>query len=468
MDAFLTGKLGGIATVDPFEAPPRLSRSSRRRLDECLGQLLGRGVEPEVALKLGEFLWQAADQEVARIRPLALAERLGLPSEAVVAACLHGASVGLLVLLWDILCPLCRIPSGIKDTLQELRDHGHCPACNLEFELDFANSVEMIFRVHPEIRGCETGVYCAGGPAHSPHVAAQVRLGGGECLELDLALAEGSYRLRGPQLPYSLDFQVKAAAPLTRWDLHLARGPEPGLFLELRAGRQLLVLTNDHAGELVVRVERTAARRDALTAARASALAFFRELFPGEVLSAGQLVNLATVTLLVTDLEQAGDIQRPGNLYATLGDGGAFALLHEHFRQLGEWVRRNGGALVKTVGEGVLAVFGEPVPAVRLALEVQAAVAAGREPWNLPVRVGIHRGPALVATINYQLDYFGTTVNQALRLPQFIRGGEIVLTGSVAGDPQVAALIHARGRECQVLSANLPGEPEGALHRLMD
>ena len=48
------------------------------------------------------------------------------------------------------------------------------------YDLDFANSVEMIFRVHPEVREADLGVYCIGGPSHSPHVVAQVRVGAGE------------------------------------------------------------------------------------------------------------------------------------------------------------------------------------------------------------------------------------------------------------------------------------------------
>ena len=59
----------------------------------------------------------------------------------------------------------------------------------------------------------DLGTYCIGGPAHSPHVLAQVRVAAGERIELALALPEGAYRLRGPQLPWSVDFQVEPRAP---------------------------------------------------------------------------------------------------------------------------------------------------------------------------------------------------------------------------------------------------------------
>jgi class 3 adenylate cyclase len=170
-------------------------------------------------------------------------------------------------------------------------------------------------------------------------------------------------------------------------------------------------------------------------------------------------VSVARVTLLVTALDGAGD------LYEKLGDARAFGLLHAQFRLVDQCVRREGGALVKTVGEGVLAAFHEPAAAVRAALDLQPALAANEATRSLRLRVGLHHGPALAATINEHLDYFGTTVSQAAQLPGFARGGEVVLTQAVAGDPDVAALLQARGLESEILAEGLPGS-SGLLHRL--
>jgi class 3 adenylate cyclase len=383
---------------------------------------------------------------------------LDLDEDQVVTACLHGAHEGLLLLLWDILCPICRIASDIQETLRAVHSHGRCPACNLDFELDFANSVELIFRAHPEIRDTEQKTYCVGGPAHSPHVVVQVRVAAGERLEVNMTLTEGAYRLRGPQLPYTLDFRVQPNGPVSRWDLNLTGGVPAEWPRALRTGSQTLVVTNDSSQELVVRVERTASRDDALSAARAASLALFRELFPSEVLSPGQLVRVATVTLLVTALDQAG------HLYQDLGDAKAFALFREHFLRLDECIRREGGALVKTVGEGVLAAFNESAAAVRAGLALQAMpLADGTR--NLHVCVGIHRGAAMAATLNGQLDYFGTTVSQVHQLPQLARGGEVILTQAVATDPEVAELLRARGLQGEPVPLDLPGQLGGLLLR---
>lgn len=460
IDAALTGKLGADALVDPFEPPNNLPKERRRRLDDWLASLEQKGIDPEVAERVGEFIAQGSPQEVARIRPLALARRLGLDPDQVVAACLRGTYDGVLVLLWDLLCPVCRIPSQVIDTLRALRDHAHCEACHVDFELDFANSVEMIFRVHPEIRETELGTYCIGGPAHSPHVVAQVRVSPGERIALDLSLGEGAYRIRGPQLPYSIDFRVEPSAPLRRWEIDLSAPPDPTLVRTLNIGGQAIGVSNDTPRELVVRVERTAARDDALTAARASALALFRDLFPGEILSGGQLINLTTTTLLVTELDHSGD------LYQELGDARAFALIHEHFRILDQCIREHDGALVKTVNEGLVAVFTDSLKAVETAFSLGPALARGDQTRSLRLRIGVHRGPAMVATLNDHLDYFGSTVNAATQLPRLAAGGGVILGPTVAAEPAVAAFLEEQGLVPTIVEAPVSGLAEGFALRL--
>jgi serine/threonine protein kinase/class 3 adenylate cyclase len=459
IDAAVTGRLGS-GLVDPFEETPSLPRGQRRRLDQLLDRLTTCGLNPLVVDRLGDFLAHASPQEVARIRPLALARRLGVDPDQLVAACLHGAREGLFDLLWDLLCPICRIPSDVRDTLRDLRQHGHCPACNLDFELDFAGSVEMIFRAHPTIRDADLGTYCIGGPAHSPHVVAQVRLAPAEHLELELALGEGAYRLRGPQLPYTVDFVAQPGARAARAELNLARAPGPEFPRQLRPGGQLLALTNDHTQELVVRVERTASRADALTAARASSLALFRDLFPGEVLSLGQLVSVATVTLLNVEVDQAA------HLYEKLGDARAFDLLYGCFRLLEQHIRQCGGAVVKTVGEGIVAVFSEPLAAVRTVLVLRRALADNGPTRAPPLRASIHRGPALAATLNDRLDYFGTTINQAAQLVRLAQAGELVLSDAVTSDPAVAELLQSAGLSGELQQADLTGQPGVVVQRL--
>jgi serine/threonine protein kinase/class 3 adenylate cyclase len=446
VDGFVTGQFGTGSVADPFERSVPPSRAQRRRVDGLLAALTRHGVEPAVAERVGDFLLHAPPQDVARIRPLALARRLDCGPRQMLAACLYAVREGALTLLWDLLCPRCRIPAGIRETLRDLREHGHCAACNLAFELDFSTAVEMVFGAHPSLRASDRATYCVGGPAHSPHVVAQVRVAPGEQMELDLALSEGAYRLGGPQLPWALNFRVQPGAGRGRLDVPLARRASVEPVATLGAGRQLLVLTNGAGHELLVRVERRACRDDAVTAADAAALPLFRELFPHEVLSPGQAARVARVTLLLTDLPGARA------MYQRLGDARAFEEFHRHLGWLRAAIVADDGAVVKTVGEGVLASFAESLPAVRLALDLQAQ-AEGRG-----LRLAIHRGPAMAATFNERLDYFGTTVQALDQLLPLARDGMTVLSQAVAADPQVAALLEARALPPRLCHAEHAGE----------
>ena len=464
IDAALAGKMGRDPLVDPFEPPPPLAREQTRRIERWVETLGHHGIDPLVAEGMGDFLALAPPQDVARIRPLALARRLALEPDQVVAACLHGAHDGALVLLWDILCPICRIPAKFVSALAELGAHGHCDACQLDYELDFGRSVELIFRAHPEIRESDLGTYCIGGPAHSPHVVAQMRVSPGERLILNLTLEEGRYRISGPQLGFAVEFRVEPGHPIKSYDLSLAHPPSPGpgapQTLTLGAGAQHICLSNDAPNELLVKLERIAPREDAVTAAQASALPLFRELFPAETLSAGRSVGLETMTLVVTELDDSD------GLYQRLGDAQAFSVLHEHFQLLTGCLRKHGGAPVKTVGEGVVASFSDPVAAVQSALELTNALAAHDLTRGLGLRVGVHRGPVLVATINDHLDYFGNTARIAARLPRFAPPGAVVLSPAVATDPGVAALLYSRQLPLTTVPARIPGLKEGFVQRV--
>ena len=460
IDATLQGRVrrasGAHALTDPFESSAPLGPTKRRRLDQLLDRLTERGVDPAVVELLGEHLASGPPQEVARIRPLELARRLALDPDQVVAACLHGAREGLLELHWDLLCPVCRISSQVADSLKAIADHAHCAACNLDYPLDFASSIEMIFRVHPEIRQADLGVYCVGGPAHSPHVPAQVRVRPGERIELELELSEGVYRIRGPLLPWSVEVKVQGRTGSRRWEIELAPSPAPAPTSVLPMGGQSLLIWNRFDRELVVRVERTASRGDALTAARAASLALFRELFPAELLAPGQLAVVSTVTLLATALDPA----QADLLYQNLGDSRAFGVIHDYLRKQVEIIREGGGAVVKTQGEGLVASFHHVAAAVRTALELLRMRLDAEGDSALLPRIGVHRGPALAATVNDQLDYLGATARQAARALDRAQAGELVLTPAVAADPEVAALLHDRG----IPGEMIPGGPGGNAH----
>ena len=151
------------------------------------------------------------------------------------------------------------------------------------------------------------------------------------------------------------------------------------------------------------------------------------------------------------------DLRGSTALYSEIGDAAAYHLVREHFALLAAAVRRHDGAVIKTIGDAIMAAFVTPSAALRSALEIQQAVAgfnpehggaAGRAS-SIVIKIGLHEGPCIAVNLNGRLDYFGTTVNMAARLEGESRGGDIVLSQTFAADPGVALLL-----------ANLPRQVE--------
>jgi class 3 adenylate cyclase len=133
------------------------------------------------------------------------------------------------------------------------------------------------------------------------------------------------------------------------------------------------------------------------------------------------------VALLFTDL--VGSTA----LLERLGDDVAEKLRRTHFSLVRRAVSAAGGNEVKTLGDGLMAVFSSPVQATRCAVDVQRTIdeynrgqAVGHE---LHLRVGLHAGEP----IEDEGDFHGTSVVIARRLCDAAQGGQILASQLVAG-----------------------------------
>ena len=158
----------------------------------------------------------------------------------------------------------------------------------------------------------------------------------------------------------------------------------------------------------------------------------FRDLFPSEtVMSAGGLA-VKRVALLFTDIKGSTA------LYDRIVDMKAFNLVRQHFGVLRDVIAANNGALVKTIGDAVMASFHEPLDAIRAALDMLAQIkrfndSAGEE--LITLKIGAHVGHCLAVTLNERLDYFGQTVNLAARVQRLAADNEIYLSDEIHSLP---------------------------------
>lgn len=426
-------------TPEPFHyRPAALNGAAKTRLETGLAELRPRLADPALADRLARYLVDGAELDLMHLRPRRLARQWSVPERATIELCLAAAKCGLLELQWDLLCPNCRGAKTAVASLDRLPNGVHCGTCNIDYGRDFMRNVELTFRPSPAIRPIMAGEFCLFGPMSTPHVAIQQTLAPGESREVPAVLPPGSYRLRllHPAQPCDVEFS-SGGFPTLIVDAEsvVDGGPAP-------QGSVRLVNRRDRPATAVIESREWV--KDALTAHRAISLQAFRDLFPTEILRPGDEVAIAHVTLMFTDLRGSTA------LYSRIGDARAYGLVRDHFAYLGAAVRAHDGAIIKTIGDAVMAAFANPADALAAALDVQRNVARFNSSHDgsgmaegIVIKLGLHAGPCIAVTLNDRLDYFGSTVNLAARLQGQSRGGDIVVSEMVAGDPAAAAIIEA-------------------------
>ncbi len=136
-----------------------------------------------------------------------------------------------------------------------------------------------------------------------------------------------------------------------------------------------------------------------------------------------QVVATGPMAFLFTDI--AGSTR----LWEAMPEAMGRALVR-HDTILREAIATAGGEIVKTTGDGLMAVFPSVQAGVAACIEAQRALAA--EPWGdtgpLRVRMGLHAGEAE----RRANDYFGPTVNRTARLMAAGHGGQVLLSAAAA------------------------------------
>jgi class 3 adenylate cyclase len=179
-------------------------------------------------------------------------------------------------------------------------------------------------------------------------------------------------------------------------------------------------------------------RKPILTAKRMLSNQTFRDVFKADNLNLDQRLKITSLTFLFTDLKGSTA------LYERVGDLAAFDLVGAHFHALLEIIAAEKGAVVKTIGDAVMATFIRPEHAIVAGLKMRAAMEklnAQRGSKDLVVKIGIHEGPCLAVMLNERQDYFGQTVNIASRVQALSTSQEIHVTAPVIDAPEVATIL---------------------------
>ena len=433
---------------------------------KALFDTLRNSADENVVAAIESVVRDGTDRQLCRINVLNFAAKHKLGEEKTISGFLHAARLGLFELTWNVLCPGC---GGVLDATQTLKsvhkEAYDCALCAAGYEPTLDEMVEVAFTVNPRLRRIA---------AHDPNSLPiweyfrQIFLGSGvdlpetgleEILEKitmeAIELPAGEKALISLQLPaeFVIVFEpvthaahfidVKGEPTRERRNLTMIfnRVQAPTSTTEMRPGPLRLSLDNRTdvrtlpsiwiAGDELHKL--LGKRRPFLTAKRLLTNQTFRDIYRTDTLDVDQGLKVTSITFLFTDLKGSTA------LYDRVGDIVAYDLVREHFRILQEIVASEGGAVVKTIGDAVMATFPTPDRAVAAALRMRDSVQRLKN--DLLVKIGIHEGPCLAVTLNDRLDYFGQTVNIAARVQSLANSRAIFVTKSVVENSQVSKIL---------------------------
>jgi len=279
-----------------------------------------------------------------------------------------------------------------------------------------------------------------------------IELPPGERAILSLALPPGLAIILDPVTHYAQFLQVKGEARRERQNLVilLDKSATQHATATLQPGPVRLSIENHEDVRALPGVwiagpelERLVSRRKPfLTAKRLLSNQTFRDIYHADTLDVEQRLKITSLTFLFTDLKGATE------LYQRVGDLVAYDLVRAHFQVLTEIVGAEAGAVVKTIGDAVMATFPTPDRAIAASLRMREAMRRlneQRKRDDLLLKIGIHEGPCLAVMLNDRQDYFGQTVNIASRVQNLASSQAIYATGSVVDHEATAGLLERAG-----------------------
>jgi len=431
---------------------------------QALVDVLRRSADPQVAAAIERLVAQGADFELNRVNVFDFARKNGLDEDKVIGGFLHAARLGLFEMSWNVLCPGCGGVLDANATLKTVRQETYsCSLCAAGYEPTLDEMVEVAFTVSPRVRRI-----AAHDPDTLPFVeyARQIFWSTGidlpddfqrlmEQLTLEaIELRPGEKAVISLQLPAEfaivldpvthavqfLDVQGEPTAERQSVSIVFNKVHTPQGTLRLRPGPVRIAFENATDLRVLPAIwladhrlhDLLGRRKPFLTAKRLLTNQTFRDLYRTETLEIDQRLKITSLTFLFTDLRGSTA------LYERVGDLNAYDLVKAHFRVLHDIVASEQGAVVKTIGDAVMATFPTPERAVVAALRMRDAM---RD--DLLLKIGIHEGPCLAVMLNERQDYFGQTVNIAARVQNLATSRAILASGTVVENPQTTRLLES-------------------------
>lgn len=446
-------------------------------LDERLAALeQARAWSPRLISKLESHIRSADDLALFRINAFSFARERHLAENEIIGLFLHATALGLFSMDWSLICPQCCCVVESFRSLKSLHNHYHCPFCQVGYDAALDEYIAVAFTVSPTIRkiafhdpdqlsawdkffktqNTADGLLPDGQPLVNAKAAlarSVTYLPAGETTSIEVEVDEGTVVGSCPLGKAAIMVSIVGAPAPGPQIVPVAYGAEVRVHdvQERAPGKIVFTLANNTSERGMFAVAVLPPGFDMgrapvhfvpfLNGKRLLTTQAFRDLFRSEVIKAREGIGIKDITLLFTDLKGSTA------LYDRIGDLNAFALVQRHFDLLQDVVARHKGAIIKTIGDAVMAAFLEPADAVAAALSMRNEIDAfngTQADRALILKIGIHKGAAIAVTLNERLDYFGQTVNIAARVQQLADADEIFVSEDVYSAEGVHALLGSR------------------------
>ncbi len=423
--------------------PPPLSEVAEHRLRTQRDALVALRLSHPCVDALIDWIRTGDDADLHRIQIRERARVWKLPETELLKVALYATRAGLLTLSWDTVCPHCR---GVRDengTLGSLQSSSRCDACQVTFTTDTVESVEVTFRVHPSIRNVPEQLYCSAEPAKKSHIRVQWTLPAGATVGVMPRLEPGRYTMwRAQQGGWYLDVEDEGGDR----DAKIRWAPHPkDTVIKAPTGAEI-VLENTAGEPEVFTIEQAKWSDHALRAGQLLSFQEFRDLFSEEYIGADVRLGVGEQTLLFTDVVGSTAF------YAERGDPGAFMEIKRHFDEVFAIVAECRGAVVKTIGDAVMATFIDPIDSLRAAYKIHKAFHPTRSDTPIRLRISLNTGPCIAVRLNANADFFGGTVNVAAKLQALAEGYQIAMSDATYRSPGVAEYLAEQQAPLEQLS----------------
>jgi class 3 adenylate cyclase len=437
--------------------------------------VLRQSADALAAAAIEKFVREALDADLHRINVIDFAKDHGLAQGKALDAFLHAAQLGLFDMSWNVLCPGCGGVLGASASLRNVHQGEYaCAICAAGYEPTLDEMVEVSFTVSPRVRAIaahtpdslpmwdylrqmfwSSGIEFPAGNLQEymqRFVIDWAELGPGEKGTMQLQLPEGFVIVFEPVTHSAQFLDVKGEPSRERQELGVVFNnvSAPTGTVQMRPGPLRLTMENRTGARVLPGLyvagdemhTMLGKRKKFLTARTLLTNQTFRDLFRTDMLAIDQRMKITSLTFVFTDLKASTA------LYERVGDLAAYDLVKDHFGVLNDVVARESGAVVKTIGDAVMASFPTPDRGMAAVLAMRHAMSelnARRSSEDLLLKIGIHEGPCLAVTLNDRLDYFGQTVNIASRVQGLAMSHSIFATEPIVRDTETAALLASAG-----------------------